>query len=134
MLLELSHRQRRASIEVVFTECAFVLGRRWTCGNFTCVGVDHGVSRERHRAMLAGDELSQTRARKLSCLVPKMLLHRPRNTGSVGRDELDQRVVKLQQGHWAQLLLALQKKNGNEGARQPRAECRGDRCHEPVRS
>ena len=44
--------------------------------------------RDRHRAKLAGDVLCQTRAWKLFCLVPKMLLHRPRNTGSLGRDEL----------------------------------------------
>ena len=47
--------------------------------------------RERHRAKLANDELGQIRAWKLFCLVPEMLLHRPRNTGSVGRDELARR-------------------------------------------
>ena len=51
------------------------------------------VWRERHHAKLAGDVLCQTRAWNLFCLVPKMLLHRPRNTGSLGRDELSQRVV-----------------------------------------
>ena len=56
--------------------------------------------RERHRAKLANDELGQIRAWKLFCLVPKMLLHRPRNTGSVGRDELARRVTEFQQGHW----------------------------------
>ena len=60
--------------------------------------------RERHRAKLAGDVLCQTRAWKLFCLVPKMLLHRPRNTGSLGRDELAQRVVKFQRDQWAQLI------------------------------
>ena len=51
--------------------------------------------RERHRAKLAGDVLCQTRAWKLFCLIPKMLLNRPRNTDSLGRDELSQRVVKF---------------------------------------
>ena len=37
-------------------------------------------------------------------MVPKMLLHRPRNTGSVGRDELARRVTEFQQGHWVQLM------------------------------
>ena len=39
--------------------------------------------RQRHRAKLSG---GQTRAWKLFCLIPKMLMHTPRNTGSVGRD------------------------------------------------
>ena len=56
--------------------------------------------RERYRAKLANDELGQIRAWKLFCLVPKMLLHRPRNTGSVGRDELARRVTEFRQGHW----------------------------------
>ena len=60
--------------------------------------------RERHRPKLANDELGQIRAWKLFCLVPKMLLHRPRNTGSVGRDELARRVTEFQQGHWVQLM------------------------------
>ena len=51
--------------------------------------------RERHRAKLANDELGQIRAWKHFCLVPKMLLHRPRTTGSVGRDELARRVTEF---------------------------------------
>ena len=39
-------------------------------------------------------ELGQIKAWKLFCLVPKMLLNRPRNTGSVGRDELARRVTQ----------------------------------------
>ena len=46
--------------------------------------------RERHRAKLANDELRQIRAWKPFYLVPKMLLHRPRN----------RRVTEFQQGHW----------------------------------
>ena len=42
--------------------------------------------RERCRARLAGDVVSESRAWKLFCLVPVMLLHRPRGTGSVGRE------------------------------------------------
>ena len=60
--------------------------------------------RERHRAKLAGDVLCQTRAWKLFCLVPKILLHRPRDIGSLGRDELALRVVKFQRDQWAQLI------------------------------
>ena len=51
--------------------------------------------RERDRAKSAGDVLCQTRAWKLLCLDPKMLLCRPRNSGSLGRNELVQRIVKF---------------------------------------
>ena len=43
--------------------------------------------RERHRAREVGDVLAVTRAWKLFGLIPMMLLHRPRGSGSVGRDE-----------------------------------------------
>ena len=36
-------------------------------------------------------------------LSPKMLLRRPHKTGSLGRDELSQLVVKFQRDQWAQL-------------------------------
>ena len=60
--------------------------------------------RERYRAKLANDELGQITAWKLFFLVPKMMLHRRRNTGSVGRDELARRVTEIQQGHREQLI------------------------------
>ena len=41
--------------------------------------------RERCRARLAGDVVSESRDWKLFCLVPVMLLHRPRGSGSVER-------------------------------------------------
>ena len=44
--------------------------------------------RERHRAHMAGDQVAQNRAWKLFGLIPRLLLHRPRGAGSVGRDEL----------------------------------------------
>ena len=47
--------------------------------------------RERLRAKMANDRVGEARAWKLFGLVPMMLLHRPKHTGSVGRDELAQR-------------------------------------------
>ena len=44
--------------------------------------------RERFRAKQVGDEVGERRAWKLFALIPLMLLHRLRSTGSVGRDEL----------------------------------------------
>ena len=62
--------------------------------------------RERCRARLAGDVVSESRAWKLFCMVPVMLLHRPRGTGSVGRDELAERIVDFEGGRWIHLLNA----------------------------
>ena len=44
--------------------------------------------RERSRAKLARDPVAETRAWKLFGLIPMLLLHRPRHSGIVGRDEL----------------------------------------------
>ena len=63
-----------------------------------------GIVLERCRARLAGDVVSELRAWKLFCLVLVMLLHRPRGSGSVGRDELAQRVADFEGGRWIQLL------------------------------
>ena len=60
--------------------------------------------RERHRAQLARDPVAERRAWKLFGLVPIMLLHRPRHTGSVGRDELCHRADEFVRGRWAELL------------------------------
>ena len=60
--------------------------------------------RERTRAKLAGDQSAESRAWKLFCLVPIMLLHRPRSSGSVGRDELAKRVTDFERGRWTELL------------------------------
>ena len=61
------------------------------------------VLKERCRARLAGDVVSASRGWKLFCLVPFMLLHRE-VSGSVGRDELAQRVADFEGGRWIQLL------------------------------
>ena len=60
--------------------------------------------RERHRAMMANDWVAEERAWKLFGLVPVMLLHRPRHTGSVGRDELAKRADDFGRGKWTELI------------------------------
>ena len=60
--------------------------------------------RERHRARQVHDNAAEERAWKLFGLVPVMLLHRPRGSGSVGRDELAQRADDFARGHWIALL------------------------------
>ena len=76
---------------------------------------------ERYRA-----KLGQIRAWKLFCLVPKMLLHRPR-------------VTEYEKGHWEQLIQAnefriqsipVPEQTPEEAVTQPRAECKGDSFHE----
>ena len=59
--------------------------------------------RERHRAQLAGDPVSENRAWKLFGLIPR-LLHRPRGTSSVGRDELCFRADQFAAGEWVSLV------------------------------
>ena len=44
--------------------------------------------RDRHRARQAHDTVAEESAWKLFRTIPLMLLHRPRGSGSVGRDEL----------------------------------------------
>ena len=59
---------------------------------------------ERHRAKVAGDEQAESRAWKLFGLIPLMLLHRPRGTGSLGRDELARRAELFAEGRWVELI------------------------------
>ena len=60
--------------------------------------------RERYRARQEQDAVAEERAWKLFGLVPAMLLHRPRGTGSGGRDELAQRADEFASGHFRDLL------------------------------
>ena len=70
----------------------FFLGRlRW----FWAVAL-----RERQRARQAHDTEGEERAWKLFGLIPLMLLHRPRGSGSLGRDELAKRADDFAQGQW----------------------------------
>ena len=59
--------------------------------------------RERYRARQEQDPVAEERAWKL-LLVPAMLLHWPRGTGSVGRDELAQRADEFASGQFRCLL------------------------------
>ena len=77
--------------------------------------------RGRHRAQLARDLVAESRAWKLFGLVPIMLLHRPRHTGSVGRDELCHRADEFVRGRWADLLNDAQ----DHAVRQPRSSPHG---------
>ena len=69
--------------------------------------------RERHRAQLARDPVAESRVWKLFGLVPIMLLHRPRHTGSVGWDELRHRADEFFRGRWADLLNDAQDPGGH---------------------
>ena len=60
--------------------------------------------RERFRAKVVADVEAEVRAWKLFCLIPMMLLHKPKGVGSVGRSELAERVNLFQRGSWAQLI------------------------------
>ena len=71
--------------------------------------------RERYRAKGAQDSRAEERAWKLFGLVPVMLLHRPRGTGSVGKDELVSRADDFVRGRWTNLL-----ENIHDTSRQPR--------------
>ena len=59
---------------------------------------------ERQRARQAHDTVGEERAWKLFALIPLMLLHRPRGSGSLGRDELAKRADDFARGHWIALL------------------------------
>ena len=60
--------------------------------------------RERQRARQAHDTVGEERAWKLFGLIPLMLLHRPRGSGSLGRDELAKRADDFARGNWIALL------------------------------
>ena len=62
--------------------------------------------RERLRAKMANDRVGEARAWKLFGHVPMMLLHRPKHTGSVERDELAQRADDFARGKWTELIEA----------------------------
>ena len=78
-----------------------------TCPHFLrnrlreCFGL---ALRERFRAKVVADEEAEVRAWKLFGLIPMMLLHKPKGVGSVGRNELAQRINLFQRGSWAQLI------------------------------
>ena len=61
--------------------------------------------RERHRAREVGDVLAETRAWKMFGLIPMMLLHRPKGSGSVRIDELRKRADQFTRGHWMELIM-----------------------------
>ena len=63
--------------------------------------------RERFRARLANDDVGESRARKSFRLVPMLLLHRPRHSGSVGGDGLAQRAEDFARGKWINLIQAV---------------------------
>ena len=60
--------------------------------------------RERYRAKGAQDSRAEERAWKLFGLVPVILLHRPRGTGSVCKEELASRADDFVRGRWIDLL------------------------------
>ena len=55
---------------------------------------------------MASDPVAETRAFKFFGLIPMLLLHRPRHSGTVGRDELDQRADDFARGSWRELWMA----------------------------
>ena len=77
------------------------------------------------RAKGAQDSHAEERAWNLFGLVPVMLLHRPRGTGSVGEDELVSRVDDFVRGRWTDLL-----ENIHDTSRQPRPAMRETQEHE----
>ena len=62
------------------------------------------TSQERCRAKLVGDTLGEERAWKAFGLVPHMLLHKPKGTGNVGKQELMERANKFARGDWLELM------------------------------
>ena len=60
--------------------------------------------RERSGAKDGGDVVGEERAWKVFGLIPMMLLHRPRGTGSIGREELSKRADDFAHGRFSQLL------------------------------
>ena len=84
--------------------------------------------RERFRAKLMGDEEGQIRGWKLFALVPMMLLHRPRGTGSVGRSELVHRADKFAAGRWTELVVEATQHQVSQAPRGERTE-EADREH-----
>ena len=90
---------------------------------------------ERLRAKTQGDADRESRAWKLFGMVPLMLLHRPRGTGAVGRDELaaradrvDRRGMPVRDASETKRASGVigQKKRGEAGP--PRDACNRDKC------
>ena len=74
----------------------FLRGRLRECFSFAL--------RERQRGKIVGDEQAELRGWKLFAVIPIMLLHKTQGIGSVGRDELAQRVEDFTRGRWIQLI------------------------------
>ena len=74
------------------------------------------VLRERSRAKLSRDPVAETRAWKLFRLIPMLLFHRPRHSGTVGRNELAQRADDFARGSWRELWTAA-REHPNPGVR-----------------
>ena len=89
-----------------------------TCPRFLRGRLRHcfGVAlRERHRAKLAGDRVAEVRAWKLFGMVPIMLLRRTKHSGTIGRDELAQRVEDFNRGRWTDFLPEVQQSDLRSG-------------------
>ena len=85
-----------------------------------CFGV---ALRERHRAKSAGDRDAEIRAWKLFGLIPLLLFHRTKHSGTIGRDELAKRADDVSRGDWISLLTAaLQAQQPQVQLREPRNE------------
>ena len=96
-----------------------------TCAHFLRGRLRHSffiALHERLKRKLEVDPVGEERAWKLFALVPIMILHRPRNTGSVGRSELAQRVEDFVAGRWSELLTEARR----EVVRSGEPQCKGD--------
>ena len=77
---------------------------------------------ERLKRKLEADPVGEERAWKLFALVSIMLVHRLRNTRSVGRSKLAQRVEDFDAGRWSELLNEARR----EVVRVGEPHCKGD--------
>ena len=89
----------------------FLRGRLRFSFSFLCV---NGIGPEKLGL------LAETRAWKLFGLIPMMLLHRPRGSRSVGRDELCKRADEVARGHWMELIMSA--RNGHRTPSLPGVE------------
>ena len=64
----------------------------------------HTALEARYEAARAGHQEGVQRAWRLFCLLPKMLLHRPRREGWLGKETLCDRFDNYARGKWAELL------------------------------
>ena len=111
--------QSRSFATVVSHQCAVDLERIREHRLNSSIGlVDHGgrPDCEGHRGW------------KLFALVPMMLLHRPRGTGSVGRSELVHRADKFAAGRWTELVVEATQHQVSHIPRRERTE-EADRQH-----